>query len=253
MSFKGKFVWYELMTTDLPAAEKFYTAVIGWTAKDAGVPDMKYTLVSAGSTQVAGLMPVPMPNMPPAWVGYIAVDDVDAEAAAIKKEGGQIYKEPSDIPGIGRFAAVADPQGVGFCLFKSAGMDAPPATPPGAVGHVGWRELHAVNGVQAWDFYSKHFGWTKGDAMPMGPTEVYQIFKIGDEAMSGGMMTKMPEMPVAAWLYYFNVDSVEAAAERVKTAGGKVINGPMEVPGGMWIIHGLDPQGAMFALVSLKK
>jgi predicted enzyme related to lactoylglutathione lyase len=252
MSFKGKFVWYELMTTDMPGAEKFYTQVVGWTAKDAGMPQMKYTLMNAGDIQVAGFMPVPMPNMPPSWIGYIAVADVDAEAASIKADGGAIHKEPTDIPGIGRFAVVADPQGVGFALFSAAGMDAPPAPPPGALGHAGWRELHAIDGAKAWDFYAKHFGWTKGDAMPMGPAGVYQIFNI-DGDMAGGMMTKMPEMPVAAWLYYFNVDSAEAAAARIKAAGGTVINGPMEVPGGQWIVHGLDPQGGMFALVSMKK
>ncbi len=253
MSFKGKFVWYELMTTDLPGAEKFYTQVIGWTGKDAGMPHMKYTLMSAGDTPVAGFMPVPTPTMPPRWIGYIAVDDVDAEAGAVRRDGGTIHKEPTDIPGIGRFAIVADPQGIGFALFNAAGMDAPPLPPPNAPGHAGWRELHAVDGVKAWDFYSKHFGWTKDQAMEMGPGGVYQIFKTGGDQPAGGMMTKMPEMPVAAWLYYFNVDSAEAAAGRVTKAGGTVINGPMDVPGGQWILHGLDPQGGMFALVSAKK
>ena len=253
MSFKGKFVWYELMTTDMAGAEKFYTQVVGWTAKDAGMPHMKYTLVSAGSAQVAGLMPVPMPNMPSAWIGYIAVDDVDAEAVAVKKEGGQIHKEPTDIPGVGRFAALADPQGIGYCIFKAAGMDAPPAPPPGAIGHAGWHELHAVDGAKAWNFYSRHYGWTKSREMPMGPAGADQIFKTGGNDEAGGMMTKMPEMPVAAWLYYFNTDSATAAAERTKKAGGKIITGPMEVPGPMWIIHGLDPQGGMFALVANAK
>jgi len=253
MSFKGKFVWYELMTTDVDAAEKFYTQVIGWTAKDAGMPNMKYTLVSAGSTQVAGLMPVPMPNMPPAWIGYIAVDDVDAEAALVKKEGGAIHKEPTDIPGIGRFAALADPQGVGYCIFKAAGMDAPPAPPPGTPGLTGVGSWPLDGVGDDWDFYSKHYGWTKGEAMRMGPAGVYQIFGAGGDSMTGGMMTKMPEMPVAAWLYYFNVDGADAAAERTKKAGGKIINGPMEVPGGQWIVHGIDPQGGMFALVAAKK
>ena len=81
---------------------------------------------------------------------------------------------------------------------------------------------------------------------------LYQLFCTGGEAV-GGMMTKVPEMPVAAWLYYFNVDAIDAAAQRVTAAGGKVVNGPMEVPGGSWIINAADPQGALFALVAPKR
>src|SRR5205085_9119861 len=100
-------------------------------------------------------------------------------------------------------------------------------------------------------FYSKLFGWTKADAIDMGPMGTYQLFSTGNGPV-GGMMTKTPQTPAPFWLYYFNVSGIDAARERVKTAGGKVINGPMEVPGGSWILQGLDPQGAMFALVGPK-
>ncbi|HEY1723551.1 MAG TPA: VOC family protein [Magnetospirillaceae bacterium] len=252
MSFKGKFVWYELMTTDIPAAEKFYSQVVGWIAKDAQMPGMKYTIVHAGEIPVGGIMSVPMPNMPSSWIGYIAVDDVDAEAAAVKKDGGVIHKEPTDIPNVGRFAVVGDPTGAGFCLFKG-NMDAPPSLAPNALGAVGWHELHAGDGAKAWEFYAKHFGWIKDSAMDMGAMGVYQLFKTGGDQAMGGMMTKAPQMPVSGWLYYFNVDSAAAAAERVTKAGGKIANGPMEVPGGQWIVQCFDPQGAMFAVVSAGK
>lgn len=252
MSFKGKFVWYELMTTDLKAAEKFYSGVVGWRGKDAGMPNMKYTLMSAGDAQVAGMMTVPMPNMHPSWVGYIAVDDVDAAAAAVAKDGGAVHKEPADIPGVGRFAVVSDPQGVGFALFRGT-MDAPPAPPPpNTPGHAGWHELHAVDGAKAWDFYSKHFGWTKDQAMDMGPMGVYQLFS-ANGSMIGGMMTKTKDMPHPTWIYYFNVEAIDAAAARVKAGGGQVINGPMEVPGPMWIVQCVDPQGGLFALLGMKR
>ena len=123
---------------------------------------------------------------------------------------------------------------------------------PGTPGHIGWRELHAVEGVSAWDFYASQFGWTKGEAMDMGPMGVYQLFASGD-APVGGMMTKTPETPMPHWLYYINVDAIDAAIVRVTEAGGKVINGPMEVPGGMWIVQGLDPQGALCALLAPKR
>jgi uncharacterized protein len=66
----------------------------------------------------------------------------------------------------------------------------------------------------------------------------------------GGMMTKAPQIPVAGWNFYINVDSIKAAIERVKSGGGKILNGPTQVPGGSWIIQSQDPQGAMFSLVS---
>jgi uncharacterized protein len=128
----------------------------------------------------------------------------------------------------------------------------PTPPPPGTPGHIGWRELHAGNGDGAFAFYSKLFGWTKADAMDMGACGVYQIFAI-DGAPSGGMMTKMPDTPAPFWLYYFNVDAIDAAAGRAKDAGGKVLMGPHQVPGGGWIVQCFDPQRAMFALVANKR
>ena len=86
----------------------------------------------------------------------------------------------------------------------------------------------------------------------MGAMGTYQIFNIKGQ-QAGGMMKKMDQEPAAHWLYYITVDAIDAAQDRVKSAGGQVINGPMEVPGGSWIINGLDPQGAMFALVAPKR
>ena len=91
--------------------------------------------------------------------------------------------------------------------------------------------------------------------MDMGPMGTYRIFDEGDHKQmgDGGMMTKPPHIPVSAWTFYFNVDSIGAAIQRVNHGGGKVLNGPMQVPGGSWIINAQDPQGAMFSLVSTKE
>ena len=252
----GAFVWYELMTSDLQAAEAFYRKVVGWTAQDSGMSDRTYTIVSAGATPVGGLMSIPEEarkmGAGPAWLGYIGVPDVDASTAALKAAGGAVYRAPQDIPGVGRFAVVADPQGATFMLFKGSAEHGPAPAAPGTPGHVGWRELHAADGAKAFAFYSAQFGWSKAEAMDMGARGVYQIFTTGADPV-GGMMTKMPEQPVPAWLYYFNVEAVDAAVARVNEAGGKVINGPTEVPGGSWIVNCIDPQGALFALVGAKR
>ena len=251
----GQFVWYDVMTSDSKAAEAFYRNVIGWDAKDSGMIGRSYTLFSAGPMMVGGLMPIPEEaramGARPAWNGYVLVDDVDVYTERVKAAGGAIHHAPEDTPGVGRFSVAADPHGAVFILFEGASDEERVPAAPGTPGHVGWHELHAGDLESALAFYSGLFGWTKGEAISMGPMGVYQTFATG-EAPCGGMMTKTPETPAPFWLYYFNVEAVEAAMARVKDAGGQIIHGPMQVPGGSWIAHCLDPQGAIFAMVGPK-
>ena len=120
----SKFIWYELMTSDLPAAEKFYKTVVGWNTEDFGGGDIPYKIVKAGETGVGGLMNVPEEaakmGAKPAWMGYIHAADVDAKTDSIKKAGGKVHRAPEDIPGVGRFSVVADPQGATFMLLAAA-------------------------------------------------------------------------------------------------------------------------------------
>ena len=252
----SSFVWYDVMTSDTQAAATFYEKVIGWDAKDSGMADRSYTLFSVGPTMVGGLMPIPdearAMGARPCWMGYIGVDDVDACAGRVKEAGGVVHRPPEDIPGIGRFAVVADPHGAGFILFKGTSAEQPAKVAHGTPGHIGWHELHAGDRESAFAFYSSLFGWTKAEALDMGPMGIYQTFATGGDAV-GGMMTKMPDLPMAMWLYYFNVDGIDAGAERVTQNGGKVLMGPHQVPTGQWILQCFDPQGAMFALLAQKR
>jgi uncharacterized protein len=250
---QGRFVWHELMTTDTRAAKTFYGKAVGWGAQDMPMPGMTYTMWMAGEAPVGGLMDIPenakKMNAPPSWTGYIGVDDVDGTVDRIKKLGGLVYVPPQDIPNVGRFAVVTDPQKAAFALFKP--QSAPPQdqpAAPGTPGHVGWNELCADDWQKAFAFYGELFGWKRGEAHDMGPMGTYQIFLAGDQPI-GGIFNKPPTVPAPFWLYYFNVSSIDAAAESVKGNGGQIINGPMEVPGGSWIVQCKDPQGAMFALV----
>ncbi|MGB7246858.1 MAG: VOC family protein [Methylovirgula sp.] len=250
----GKFVWYELMTTDPKAAESFYSDVIGWRARDADMPNFSYTLFTADAAPVAGLMALSpeacAAGVRPGWLGYVGVGDVDAEVARVEQTGGKVHHAPTNIPSVGRFAVLADPQGAVFALFKPSAQGQSPAqmTP----GHIGWHELHAADGGRAFEFYSGLFGWKKGETMNMGPIGIYQLFTAGDSAI-GGIFTKPAQEPTPYWLYYFTVPDIDEATVRVKDKGGKVINGPHEVPGGAFIIQCLDPQGATFALVAPPK
>ena len=250
------FVWYELMTSDDEAAAAFYRQVMGWQTADAGMPGMRYTLLSAGGAAIAGLMTLPQEacdaGARPGWVGYIGVADVDALATRLQAAGGKLYRPAEDIPGVGRFAVVADPHGASFNLFRG-NVDAQPLQPPlGTPGTVGWHELSAGNLDNAWTFYSGLFGWTQDSDMDMGEMGVYRLFAAGGSPI-GGMMDKPPQVPQPGWLYYFNVEAIDAAMARVTAGGGQVLNGPMEVPGPMWTLQCLDPQGAAFALVAGKR
>lgn len=248
------FFWYELMTTDMDAAKDFYADVVGWRPEawgGSGTPP--YTVMYAGERGVGGIMTIPdeakQTGMPPAWLGYIHADDVDAQTEAVKKAGGTVHRAPDDIPGVGRFSVVADPQGAVFMLLKPDGPDQPPIA-PNTPGHIGWHELYTTDWQKAFDFYSGQFGWAKGDPFDMGPMGTYQLFSADGGEPVGGMMNKPEQMPVPAWQFYFTVPAIDAAAKRVTDKGGTVLMGPMEVPNGSWIVQCQDPQGAHFALVA---
>jgi len=255
---QGKFCWYELMTTDVVAATAFYETVVGWGIKDSGMPGMAYSILSVEGVGIGGMMALPeeagKAGVRPGWLGYVWVADVDAAAERVKAAGGAIHKSGTDIPGVGRFSVVADPQGAIFYLFRDAGGERPPTPAPWTPGLIGWHELHAGEQEAAFAFYAGQFGWTKGEAFDMGgAVGTYQLFATGGAEAVGGMMNKMDAFPRPFWLYYFSVGNIDAASARVTGAGGQVLNGPQEVPGGAWILQCLDPQGAMFALVGHRK
>ena len=253
----GKFCWYELMTPDVAAAERFYASVVGWSMRDSGMEGMDYILAYAGESQVAGLMTLPAAagGMPSMWMGYIFTDKIEETLEDIAANGGKVHRQAQDIPGIGRFAVAADPHGAIFSLFttEDEGPEQPEMMTP---GHIGWHELMAGDLDSAWEFYSRTFGWTKGMAVDMSDAGMgtYQTFAVGGGNAFGGMMTNPPGSPVPpSWGYYFVVEGLDAAGKRVVDGGGEVMMGPMEVPGGAWILNCADPQGAHFSLVAMNR
>jgi predicted enzyme related to lactoylglutathione lyase len=247
----GRFVWYELMTSDVEAAKAFYTEVVGWGTQDASTPGMTYTLFTAGNASVGGLLDLSEAarNMgaTPSWIGYVGVDDVDATADRIKHLGGAVHVPPTEIPNVSRFSVVTDPQMATLALLQWLKTDQAKPAEMGAPGPVGWHELLAADWEKAWAFYGEIFGWQKSLA-DTGKIGTYQPFSADGQTI-GGMFTKPPTVPVPFWLYYFKVSDIDAAAKRVKIRSGQVLHGPIEVPGGGWIVQCADPQGAVFALV----
>jgi len=256
MSDHGRFIWYELMTPDIEGAIAFYGSVAGWTATRMPGEDMEYWVLEADGAGVGGVMRLgeehKAQGIPPNWTGYVAVDDCDAAAAKFRSLGGSVMREPQDIPGIGRFAIVADPAGAVLAIMKPIPPEGSrPEPAEGALGHTGWHELYSGPTDTTFAFYSAVFGWTKDEAHDMGPMGTYQLFS-NQDGQVGGMMQKPDQVPAPCWLFYIRVGDIDAAAARVKAGGGEVMNGPMVVPSGDWILQGLDPQGAMFCLTGKK-
>lgn len=251
MTERGEFVWYELMTTDAEGAKAFYTDVVGWgTAPFEGSP-VPYTMWTKGEAPVGGVMDLPdearQAGAPPHWLGYVAVPDVDAAAEKAKELGGRVIHGPHDIPEVGRFAILADPQGAVVSAFKGAQEMSGEKKDP-EPGDVAWHELATTDYGAAFDFYTELFGWDKQQAMDMGEAGVYQMYGLG-ERMLGGMYNKGADMPYPPhWLYYIATADLDGAAKKIEAKGGKIMVGPMEVPGGGRIVVGTDPQGAAFAL-----
>jgi|SRR5829696_6041083 len=250
----GRHVWSELMTTDAKAAETFYDTVVGWTSEPFAQSPMPYTIFKrGGGASVAGVMTRPQGmNLPPFWAMYLAVPNLEESVAQIKRLGGSELSEVIAVPGVGRMQMLKDPQGASFYVIQPEPRDNPPDAEP-EVGEPAWIELMTTDAPAAMTFYEQAFGWRPSEAMDMGPDGKYQMFNRGSR-MIGGMMNKpapMAQVP-PSWTIYVRVPDINVAADRIKANGGTIMNGPMEVPGGDWIVNARDPQGASFALFAKK-
>ncbi len=247
----GRFCWYELLTTDPEAAPDFYGQIAGWTTEAWDGAEQPYTMWMNGETSIGGLMQLPeeavQGGAPPHWLVHVSTPDLDETTEKAKGLGAAVLHE-LEVPTVGRFAVIQDPQGAVFSAYQPA-AETPGHDGPAAVGEFSWNELPTDDWEAAWDFYSALFGWVKTDTMDMGEMGTYQMYGRGAQPL-GGMFKRPAEMPVSAWLFYIRVPDVNEAVEKVKELGGTLLNGPMEVPGGDLIAQCLDPQGVAFAVNS---
>lgn len=239
---RGRFVWHELLTTDAAAATAFYPKVVPWKPQ-AWERDPKYTLWVANGVPIGGLATLTDESATSRWVAYVAVDDVPATVARARALGATVVRDATDIPDVGTYAMLKDPQGAEFAIYKSATEGSAPRSGPGTFS---WHELCTTDAEAALHFYTELFGWKEGAKHDMGEAHgVYHLFQ-HDGADYGGIY-QMANVP-AAWMCYVKVADAGKAASAAKAAGGRVINGPMEVPGGSWIAQILDPVGVGFAV-----
>lgn len=251
----GRFVWYDLMTTDTEGAKAFYSDIVGWKTRPFSDD---YDTWLAGQQPIGGIMTLPQEardmGAPPHWLAYVSVSDVDATLKKAESLGATVYVRGTDVPNVGRFAILADPQGASFAIFTPAHAGGMPVDSE-APGHFNWAELNTTDWQSAWKFYSELFGWTKTASMDMGPElgEYFMFAKDSEKSMGGmsNVATMMHAPP--HWLHYVQVADTDEAVKRIADKGGKILNGPMEVPGGQRIAQCMDPQGGFFAVVSSPK
>lgn len=256
----GRFLWHDLTVADPDAATRFYPTVTGWTltpwATGDGLPP--YTMWTNGTVPIGGIVELSGEEggegAPAHWLPYIGTTDVEATYAAALALGARGLVPPRDVrlvpeadrATVGRFAVLADPQGVTFAIYEPADLGAPPAGMP-AVGEVVWHDLETTDHRAALAFYAELFGWAPMAALDMGPGGVYQL--VGrDGAEFGGMFDRRRDAAPAGWLSYVWVAELDRALDAVRAGGGQLLAGPMDVPGGGRVAHCVDPQGARFAL-----
>jgi predicted enzyme related to lactoylglutathione lyase len=252
----GSFIWYELLTKDAKAAKAFYDGVVGWNIQAEAPPGgMDYRMIEAADGQAGGVMQLNADMLAggakATWLGYIGVQDVDASVAAVAAAGGQVHLPAFDIPDVGRLAMVTDPQGVPFYVMRGSSPEGSTAYQRTGMQHVSWNELLTPDDAGALDFYGKLFNITKVGGMSMGEMGEYSFIANGDsngEAVGAVMPT--PPGGHAGWFFYFRVPDINHAKAKVESLGGKVRMGPMEVPGGEWVISADDPEGVPFGLVA---
>lgn len=246
---KGDFIWYELLTPDADAAQRFYGDVVGWTVSDSGQPGMDYRILEAGDGPAGGLMQITdqMPGMQPVWLGYVAVPDVDAAVADWTASGGSVHMPAMDIPNVGRIAMLADPDGVPLYVMRGSVDASSTAFRVADARHVHWNEIAARDDVAAISFYNARFGWNVVGSMPMGEMGEYRFLAANGVTIGALMRAHSGQAP--RWTYYIGVADIDVAAAKIRAGGGQVLDGPHEIPGGEFSLQARDPQGATFGLV----
>lgn len=259
----GDFIWYELMTPDADGAQAFYERLLGWSFHP-GPGDRDYRVIAMGEAGVGGILPWRTDDrMPPAWLGYIAVDDVDAMAKSVGDAGGAVLMAPWEIAGVGWMALLADPQGTSFYVMRGESDEESLAYSYDRPrpGHCAWNELATSDPAGALRFYGQRFGWVKDGEMDM-PEGKYEFLRHAGRAPEGSPMGQGmvgAVMPLAqggpprpAWTFYFRVPDLDAALAHIAGGGGTVTQEPVEIPGGDYAMTASDPQGAHFGLVGAR-
>ena len=251
-NLQGEFVWHDLLTSEVGQSLAFYGKAVGLNFNEDA---SGYQTAMAQGFEMGGIMKAPdyLEKMPPFWSGYISAPSAEAACQAVARHGGVIFREPWGIGGLLRMAVVADPTGGFFNILEgTSDQQHPPLPPRGAVGSVGWNELHTDDCEVALDFYCSLFGWTRGGTRELDGGGLCHMFKIRGK-IAGGMRQRAPAMKRPMWRYYFVTNDLDAAVDCITEEGGRPDTSAFELANGQWGLPATDPQGGSFQLMSAKR
>lgn len=241
-STHGTFVWHELMVPDVQAAKRFYGGLFGWKFRDSNIGGANYSEIYMGEKAIGGMMALPEGDqIPPHWMGYVSVPDVDAAAKAAADAGGKVLVSPTDIPDVGRFAVVTDPQGGAISPFKSAHGETAEDAMPGPNTFC-WDQLNVSDPNAVMDFYHKVVGWTATTTHGM---TTFTNPKDGKQEAT--VMAAPPGVP-GHWVSYVYVEDLAASRKKAAELGGQVLLEELTIEGVGTVSALKDPQGAVFCL-----
>jgi predicted enzyme related to lactoylglutathione lyase len=237
----GTFIWHENNSTDAEKAKSFYTELLGWQTEE-WPGEQEYTIIKVGDKGHGGISAA-QGGAPSHWMGNVFVEDVDEVARRTEAAGGKVLYGPEDIPEVGRFALISDPQGATLSAFSPR---------PQGDGELGegvfvWDELHTSDPAAAKSFYGEVLGWTAEDSDMGGMT--YTVFKNAGGIQVAGCMQLMEGMQAPPhWLVYIGTDDVDATTARAKELGATIHMGPEDITGVGRFSVLQDPAGAAFGL-----
>jgi len=254
----GKFIWIDLVTPDVAAAEKFYGGMFGWTFAKLGEGPGRYTLAYQAGYPVAGIAARPPPPAPQGgtagarvrtswWIAYMSVADVDRSAADVIASGGKTLIPARTLEGRGRMAVLADPDGAPFGLMKSSSGDPPDfrAEP----GEWIWAVYQSPDAASAAAFYQDLGNY---EVMPGDRVGDSESFSLQAEGYARASLVEIPPGRTELrpeWLYFVRVGDVAASLARAVELGGSVIAPPRPdlLDGRLAVIA--DPGGALLGLM----
>ncbi len=246
----GKVVFVQLTTTDLAGAKQFYSGLFGWRFRDIAGTRVPFALAYLGTEQVAAVAQRPPPagvRAQPAWLSFFSTQDVDAAAKLAAGQGARLLSPAHDIPGLGREAVLADPQGAVFGMLASSSGDPPDALKPN--GAWIWRSLMTTNPTADAAFYHTLFGFTSF-AFPSPAGQQHLLLQSENYARASAN-TPPPSNPTIHphWLNYVRVDNAAQMVARATQLGGRVLVQPHSDRHGGMIAVVADPQGAPVGLL----
>jgi hypothetical protein len=228
----GKFVFHELYTKDPAASKAFYCELFGWTAQDLPIgPEASYTRFMLGDKLVAGLMPIALIPAPddqkpcPHWAVYVSVDDVDAATARAVAGGGTLLSGVHEVPGMGRWSVVRDPQGAMFRLYKAASGDGDDVDTR-AWGRFCWESLATTDVPAAVRFYQDVVGW---GTEPMGDMPLFTRKRAGS-GETVAVASTGPAHNTPHWGAFVSTPDANATLAKARALGAKVLLDRTEIP-----------------------